>query len=76
MVTESGDFVILAVQRQGEDLDREPTALMVGDTLLLQGTWDALDRASTPIGMSSSSTPRPWFAARRWLSGPAPGGQS
>ena len=44
MVTESGDFVILAVQRQGEDLDRGPAKLMVGDTLLLQGTWDDLDR--------------------------------
>jgi di/tricarboxylate transporter len=45
MVTESGDFVILAIQRQGENKDREPTALTVGDTMLLQGTWDALDRA-------------------------------
>ena len=44
MVTESGDFVILAIQRQGENLDREPTTLAVGDTMLLQGTWDALDR--------------------------------
>jgi di/tricarboxylate transporter len=44
MVTESGDFVILAIQRQGEDLDQEPTPLAVGDTMLLQGTWDALDR--------------------------------
>jgi di/tricarboxylate transporter len=44
MVTESGDFVILAIQRQGEDMDRMPTALAIGDTMLLQGTWDALDR--------------------------------
>jgi di/tricarboxylate transporter len=43
MVTASGDFVILAVQRQGEDLGLDPARLAVGDTMLLQGTWDALD---------------------------------
>jgi len=43
MITESGDFVILAIQRQGEDMDRSTTSLAVGDTMLLQGTWDDLD---------------------------------
>ena len=43
MVTESGDLIILAVQRQGEDLGPGETALATGDTLLLQGTWKALD---------------------------------
>jgi di/tricarboxylate transporter len=43
MVTESGDLVVLAIQRRGEDLAGE-NALMAGDTLLLQGTWVALDR--------------------------------
>ena len=42
MVTESGDLVVLAVQRKGEDLSRE-TALAIGDTLLLQGAWGALE---------------------------------
>jgi di/tricarboxylate transporter len=42
MVTESGDLVVLAVQRRGEDLPGD-TALAVGDTLLLKGTWDALE---------------------------------
>jgi di/tricarboxylate transporter len=42
MVTESGDLVVLAVQRKGEDQPGE-TTLAVGDTLLLQGTWTALD---------------------------------
>jgi di/tricarboxylate transporter len=42
MVTESGDLVVLAVQRKGEDMPGE-TALAVGDTLLLQGTWSALE---------------------------------
>jgi di/tricarboxylate transporter len=41
MVTESGDLVVLAVQRRGEELAGE-TRLEVGDTLLLQGTWGAL----------------------------------
>jgi di/tricarboxylate transporter len=43
MVTSSGDMVILAVQRQGEDVGPRETALNVGDTLLVQGTWDALE---------------------------------
>jgi di/tricarboxylate transporter len=42
MVTESGDLVVLAVQRKGEELAGEHV-LAVGDTLLLQGTWGALD---------------------------------
>ena len=42
MVTESGDLVVRAVQRKGEDLPGE-TELMVGDALLLQGTWGALE---------------------------------
>lgn len=43
MVTSSGDLVVLAVQRNGEDRDGD-TELGVGDTLLLQGEWGALDR--------------------------------
>ncbi len=42
MVTSSGDLVILAVQRSGEDIGPRETALAVGDTLLVQGTWGAL----------------------------------
>jgi di/tricarboxylate transporter len=42
MITESGDLVVLAVQRTGEELAGE-TPLEVGDTLLLRGTWGALD---------------------------------
>jgi di/tricarboxylate transporter len=42
MVSESGDVVVLAVQRKGEELAGE-TVLAVGDTLLLQGTWGALE---------------------------------
>ncbi len=43
MVTDSGDLVILAVQRNGEDMGPNETVLAVGDTLLLRGKWDALD---------------------------------
>jgi di/tricarboxylate transporter len=43
MVTDSGDLVILAVQRNGEDQGADGTVLAVGDTLLLKGKWAALD---------------------------------
>jgi di/tricarboxylate transporter len=41
-VTSSGDLVILAIQRRGEDLHGE-TTLATGDTLLFRGTWGALE---------------------------------
>ncbi len=50
MVTESGDLIILAVQRAGTEIDsgepksgRGSITLRAGDTMLLQGTWRALD---------------------------------
>jgi len=50
MVTESGDLIILAVQRSGAQKDIENNTaeagnivLQAGDTMLLQGTWKALD---------------------------------
>jgi di/tricarboxylate transporter len=42
MTTDSGDLVVMAVQRKGEHVTEE-TVLAVGDTLLLQGTWGALE---------------------------------
>ena len=43
MVTDSGDLVVVAAQRQGEDLP--PTdALAAGDTLLLKGPWGKLEQ--------------------------------
>lgn len=42
MVTESGDLVVLAVGRQGIDLP-PGQVIAAGDTMLLQGTWEALD---------------------------------
>ncbi|HEV7655539.1 MAG TPA: SLC13 family permease [Mycobacteriales bacterium] len=41
MVTDSGTLVVLAVQRRGEDLGTAETVLEAGDTLLLEGSWDA-----------------------------------
>ena len=42
MVTESGDFVVLAIRRRDEELTGN-CELAAGDTLLVQGTWGALD---------------------------------
>jgi di/tricarboxylate transporter len=43
MAASNGDLLILAIQRQGETLPPQETPLAPGDTLLVQGTWDALD---------------------------------
>jgi di/tricarboxylate transporter len=42
MVTESGDLVVVAIQRQ-EEVRAGETTLQVGDTLLLRGSWGDLD---------------------------------
>jgi di/tricarboxylate transporter len=49
MVTESGDLIVLAVQRAGNESlpgkagNSGGITLQTGDTMLLQGTWKALD---------------------------------
>ncbi|HEX6021397.1 MAG TPA: SLC13 family permease, partial [Solirubrobacter sp.] len=43
MVTDSGDLVVLAIRRAGDDLGPGEATLAEGDVLLLQGTWEALD---------------------------------
>jgi di/tricarboxylate transporter len=43
MATDSGDLVVLAVQRGGVDIGPEEPQLRAGDTILLQGSWEALD---------------------------------
>jgi di/tricarboxylate transporter len=43
MITQSDDLVVLAVQRQGRDLEGGEAVLAPGDALLLEGTWGALD---------------------------------
>jgi di/tricarboxylate transporter len=47
MVTPSGDLIVLAMQRQGKDLTTGDP-LMAGDTLLLQGTWEAMETRLEP----------------------------
>lgn len=47
MVTDSGDLVVLGIQRQGQDLHAGET-LAQGDTMLLQGSWAALDKRLDP----------------------------
>lgn len=47
MVTESGDLIVVAKQRAGVDMP-PGEALAAGDTLLLQGTWAALDKRLEP----------------------------
>lgn len=41
MVTESGDLVVVGIQRGGENIGH--AVLRAGDVLLLRGTWRALD---------------------------------
>ncbi len=43
MATDSGDLIVLAVQRAGVDLGPEDPLLKAGDTILLEGSWEALD---------------------------------
>jgi di/tricarboxylate transporter len=43
MVGESGEIVVLAIHRQGEDPGPGDVKLVPGDTLLLQGTWEAIE---------------------------------
>lgn len=43
MATEGGDLIVLAVQRGGVDLDPADPTLRAGDTVLLKGSWKALD---------------------------------
>ena len=44
MVTESGDLVVLAIQRGGRDSGPKAVELAAGDVLLVQGEWEALER--------------------------------
>jgi di/tricarboxylate transporter len=64
MVTDSGDLVILAVQRSGTQVAEVPAdkgaasvMLQAGDTMLLQGTWKALDVRLNDPGVLVVSSP-------------------
>ncbi|HST43101.1 MAG TPA: SLC13 family permease, partial [Conexibacter sp.] len=43
MTTDSGELVVLSVQRNGEEPESEEVVLAAGDVLLLEGSWSALD---------------------------------
>lgn len=62
MRTESGELIIAAVQRGGEQLDR--ATLCAGDVVVLRGAWDALERKASHGGCCPS-TRRTWSAASR-----------
>lgn len=51
MLTERGDLVVASIQRRGEDLGEVETQIMVGDVLLLQGPWTALDAKAEDPGV-------------------------
>lgn len=71
MATPSGDLMILGIYRRGEDLGIQPITLQAGDSLLLQGTWKALDqRLASPQVLQVNS---PDLVRRQTvaLSGPA-----
>jgi di/tricarboxylate transporter len=57
MVTDSGDLVVLAIQRAGEDLGPGDAELAEGDVLLLQGTWQALDERLEDPGVLVVNAP-------------------
>jgi di/tricarboxylate transporter len=50
MTTDSGELVILAAHRKGQHLGPAPVTLAAGDILLVQGSWDALDRHARSSG--------------------------
>lgn len=71
MATPDGDLMVLGINRAGADMGFKPAVLQAGDSLLLQGTWKALDqRLGTPqlLQVNSPDLVRSQTVA---LSGPA-----
>ncbi len=57
MTARDGDLLVLAVQRGGEDVGAGAHRLAVGDHLLLQGSWGALDKHLTDPQMLVVDSP-------------------
>ena len=57
MVTDSGELVVVAVQRGGEALVGN-TTLRAGDVMLLRGTWEALDANTVDPNVVVVDTPQ------------------
>ncbi|MFE6977076.1 SLC13 family permease [Streptomyces sp. NPDC057682] len=55
MRTQSGDLVVVAVHRAGEDIGS--ARLQAGDVVVLRGTWDALDRQAGHPGLLPVNPP-------------------
>ena len=51
MTTDSGDLVVKAIQRRGEQLDDRPVTLAAGDVVLLEGPWAAIDDKADDPGL-------------------------
>jgi len=57
MTAHDGELLVLAVQRGGEEMGAGAHTLAVGDHLLLQGSWGALDRHLTDPQMLVVDSP-------------------
>jgi di/tricarboxylate transporter len=55
MVTDSGDLVVLAIHRSGEEI--VDAVLAPGDVVLLRGTWDNLDKHLGAADVLTVDTP-------------------
>jgi di/tricarboxylate transporter len=55
MLTESGNLVVVAVQRGGENLDR--ATLRAGDVVVLRGEWEALENRVAHAGVVAVDAP-------------------
>jgi di/tricarboxylate transporter len=49
--TDDGNLVVAAIQRRGETVSNKGIELAVGDTLVLQGPWGALDARAEDQGL-------------------------
>ncbi|MFC9324553.1 SLC13 family permease [Kitasatospora sp. NPDC057015] len=58
MATADGDLAILAVHRAGHEAGPEPVVLRPGDTLLVQGGWQALHRKAERADVLVVDSPR------------------
>jgi di/tricarboxylate transporter len=57
MVTRDGKLIVLAVQRQGEDMGGNQIAIAAGDHVLLQGTWEGIDQKLADPGVLFVNSP-------------------
>lgn len=57
MATPSGDLVVLAARRGEDLLLGQEVTVRAGDTLLLQGTWDDLERHTASSGVLAVDAP-------------------